>query len=119
MSDIRLSQFEITDLETRLQALTDLPWKFENCQISMPQYIPIFSFYYDQPLGPEDQEERTIARVRAQSNGGDVTRLYGFNLDTTGGLEALRILAMFNDLIPATQPQPTETENEQTSTNND
>lgn len=119
MYNVHLDRYEIMDLETMLQALTDLPWKFENCHAPAPQYVPIFSFYYDQPLGPEDQEERTIVRVHAQSNGGDVTNLYGFRLDTTGSLEALQILAMFNDLTPPAQPQPTENENEQTSTNND
>ena len=119
MQHIQLTQFEISDLETRLQALTDLPWKFERCHMSAPRYMPIFSFYYYQPLGPEDQEERTVVRVHAQSNGGDVTNLYGFGLDVQGGLEALQILAMVNDVTPTTQPQPTENDHEQTSTDND
>lgn len=92
MATLTLDQIEIDSLEEQLRRKTSLPWKFKSCQCAGPDFIPIFSFSYEQEIGLEDQEFRGKVHVEAQSDArAGALNLYAFQLKGDA-LEALHIL---------------------------
>lgn len=95
MSTFTLDQFEIDGLEEQLQRKTNLPWKFTSCQCTGPDFIPIFCFYYEMEIGPEDQEFRSKVRAAQSDARGGTLNLYGIRLEGDA-MEALQILDMMH-----------------------
>lgn len=92
MATFTLDQTEINSLEEQLRRKTSLPWKFAFCQCAGPDFIPIFSFSYEQEIGPEGQEFCGKVHVDAQSDARvGVLNLYAVQLKGDV-MEALQIL---------------------------
>lgn len=97
MATFTLTQHEIEQLEQRVQEATQLPWRCVGAQCEAPNFTPIFSFQYEQNIGPQD-ELPLVAVIKAQSNGSTPPELYAIGFITPGaGMEALRLLQMVNE----------------------
>lgn len=101
MSTFTLTQQEIEQLEQRVQEATKLPWRYAGVQCGGPNFLPIFSFQYEQNIGPQDEIPMTVT-ISALSNGGSPTSLYAIGIRTSSMsnepvLETLRLLQMVNE----------------------